>query len=40
MKQLKAVAKPDNAGKVPAEVTQTLRDVVAACIPATSQPGS
>jgi len=31
--ELRAVAKPDNAGKVSAEVVQILRDVTTACVP-------
>ncbi len=32
--ELRAVAKPDNAGKVSAEVVQILRDVTGHCVPA------
>jgi hypothetical protein len=39
-KELKTVAKPDNAGKVPADVVQLLRDVVGACLPTNVQPVS
>lgn len=34
--ELAAVAKPENAGKVPAEVVQILRDVTTACVPTDS----
>lgn len=37
--ELRAVAKPDNAGKVSAPVIQIMRSVVAACVPATTAPG-
>lgn len=33
--ELRAVAKPDNAGKVSAEVLQILRDVTTRCVPNT-----
>ena len=39
-KELKTVAKPDNAGKVSADVVQILRDVVADCLPTNVQPVS
>ena len=32
--ELRAVAKPDNAGKVSADVVQIMRDVVTHCVPA------
>lgn len=35
--ELRAVAKPDNAGKVHPATTQTLRDVVTRCVPVTPQ---
>jgi hypothetical protein len=35
---LRAVAKPDNAGKVSADTVQTLRDVVTHCVPTTANP--
>lgn len=38
--ELRSVAKPDNAGKVPAEVVQILRDVTSACVPAAPQPAA
>lgn len=31
--ELRTVAKPENAGKVPADVIQILRDVTTACVP-------
>lgn len=37
-KELRAVAKPDNAGKVSADVVQVMRDVVSACLPSNVQP--
>ncbi len=36
--ELRAVAKPDNAGKVPTEVVTTLRAVVTACVPTDAKP--
>lgn len=38
--ELRAVAKPDNAGKVSADVVQILRDVTTACVPAATAPVS
>lgn len=32
--ELRTVAKPDNAGKVSADVTQIMRDVITTCVPA------
>lgn len=39
-KELRTVAKPDNAGKVSAEVVQLMRDVVNSCLPTNVQPVS
>ena len=39
-KELRTVAKPDNAGKVSTDVVQILRDVVGACLPTNVQPVS
>jgi hypothetical protein len=38
--ELRAVAKPDNAGKVPADVVQILRDVTSACVATTPEPAA
>lgn len=38
--ELRAVAKPDNAGKVSADVMQIMRDVVTNCVPTTTAPGA
>lgn len=34
--ELRAVAKPDNAGKVSADVTEVMRSVITTCVPATA----
>lgn len=38
--ELRAVAKPDNAGKVDAATMQILQQVVAKCVPAATQPST
>ncbi len=36
--ELRAVAKPDNAGKVGSDTIQVMRDVVTHCVPTSVQP--
>lgn len=39
-RELRAVAKPDNAGKVSPEANQIMRDVVDNCVPAQQPPAT